>query len=91
MGYSGKIPLKITKNEKGCLARTRHLFLYRGRKAVVEKRKLCYAENRGLSLGGSVTLCKGGDAMMNYVTYSDLFQFGILIVAIIALCKTGDK
>ena len=36
-------------------------FLYRGRKAVVEKRKLCYAENRGLSLGGSVTLCKGGD------------------------------
>lgn len=33
---------------------------------------------------------KGGDAM-NYVTYSDLFQFGILIVAIIALCKTGDK
>ena len=26
MGYSGKIPLKITKNEKGCLARTRHLF-----------------------------------------------------------------
>ena len=46
---------------------------------------------RGLSLGGSVTLCKGGDAMMNYVTYSDLFQFGILIVAIIALCKTGDK
>ena len=38
-----------------------HLFLYRGRKAVVEKRKLCYAENRGLSLGGSVTLCKGGD------------------------------
>ena len=43
---------------------------------------------RGLSLGGSVTLCKGGDAM-NYVTYSDLIQFGILIVAIIALCKTG--
>ena len=26
---------------------------------------------------------------MNYVTYSDLIQFGILIVAIIALCKTG--
>ncbi|WP_418205173.1 putative holin-like toxin [Anaerotignum faecicola] len=24
---------------------------------------------------------------MNCVTYSDLFQFGILIVAIIALCK----
>ena len=41
---------------------------------------------RGLSLGGSVTLCKGGDAM-NCVTYSDLFQFGMLIVAIIALCK----
>ena len=83
MGYSGKIPLKITKNEKGCLARTRHLFLYRGRKAVVEKRKLCYAENRGLSLGGSVTLCKGGDAMC--VTYSDLVQIGILIVALISL------
>mgnify|MGYP003360158129 FL=1 len=62
--------------------------MYRGCKTVVEKRKLCYAENRGLSLGGSVTLCKGGDAM-NYVTYSDLIQFGILIVAIIALCKTG--
>ena len=28
-------------------------------------------------------------AMMNYVTYSDLFQFGILIVAIISLCRTG--
>ncbi|WP_334304406.1 MULTISPECIES: putative holin-like toxin [Clostridia] len=26
---------------------------------------------------------------MNYVTYSDLIQFGILIVAIISLCKTG--
>ena len=24
---------------------------------------------------------------VNYVTYSDLFQFGMLIVAIIALCK----
>ncbi|MFQ7775405.1 putative holin-like toxin [Anaerotignum faecicola] len=24
---------------------------------------------------------------MNCVTYSDLFQFGMLIVAIIALCK----
>jgi len=84
MGYSGKIPLKITKNEKGCLARTRHLFLYRGRKAVVEKRKLCYAENRGLSLGGSVTLCKGGDAM-NCVTYSDFIQIGILVVALISL------
>ena len=83
MGYSGKIPLKITKNEKGCLARTRHLFLYRGRKAVVEKRKLCYAGNRGLSLGGSVTLCKGGDAM--YVTYSDLIQLGILVIALISL------
>ena len=57
--------------------------MYRGRKAVVEKRKLCYAENRGLSLGGLVTLCKGGDSM---VTYSDLFQLGILIVSIIALC-----
>ena len=26
-----------------------------------------------------------------YVTYSDLIQFGILIVAVIALCKSGDK
>ena len=60
-----------------------HLFLYRGRKAVVEKRKLCYAENRGLSLGGSVTLCKGGDAMC--VTYSDFIQIGILVVALISL------
>ena len=57
--------------------------MYRGRKAVVEKRKLCYAENRGLSLGGSVTPCKGGDAMC--VTYSDLVQIGILIVALISL------
>ena len=61
-----------------------HLFLYRGRKAVVEKRKICYAENRGLSLGGSVTLCKGGDAM-NCVTYSDFIQIGILVVALISL------
>ena len=37
-----------------------------------------------------VTLCEGGDAM-NYVTYSDLIQIGLLIVAIVALCKTGDK
>lgn len=72
------------KNKKGCLARTRHLFLYRGRKAVVEKRKLCYAENRGLSLGGSVTLCKGGDAM---VTYSELFQFCLVIIGVITLCN----
>ena len=57
--------------------------MYRGCKTVVEKRKLCYAENRGLSLGGSVTLCKGGDAMC--VTYSDLVQIGILIVALISL------
>lgn len=32
----------------------------------------------------------GWDAM-NYVTYSDLIQIGLLIVAIVALCKTGDK
>ena len=38
---------------------------------------------KGLSLGGSVTLCKGGDAMC--VTYSDLVQIGILIVALISL------
>ena len=38
----------------------------------------------GLSLGGSVTLCKGGDAM-NCVTYSDLIQIGILVVALISL------
>ena len=62
---------------------SRASFLYRGCKTVVEKRKLCYAENRGLSLGGSVTLCKGGDAMC--VTYSDLVQIGILIVALISL------
>jgi len=37
-----------------------------------------------------VTLCKGGDAM-NYVTYQDLIQIGLFIVAIVALCKTGDK
>ena len=29
---------------------------------------------------------EGGDSM-NYVTYSDLFQFGLLIVAIITCCK----
>ena len=58
--------------------------MYRGCKTVVEKRKLCYAENRGLSLGGSVTLCKGGDAMC--VTYSDLFQYSLVIIGIITLC-----
>lgn len=36
-----------------------------------------------------VTLCKGGDAM--YVTYSDLIQKGMLIVAIIALYQTGNR
>ena len=76
------------KNKKGCLARTRHLFLYRGRKAVVEKRKLCYAENRGLSLGGSVTLSEGGDAM---VTYEGLFQFCLVIIGIITLCVMPKK
>ena len=55
---------------------------------VCRKKKSMVCCRNGLSLGGSVTLCKGGDAM-NYVTYSDLIQFGILIVAIIALCKTG--
>ena len=77
------------KNKKGCPLKKGHLFLYRGRKAVVEKRKLCYAENRGLSLGGSVTLCKGGDAM-NCVTYSDLVQIGILIVALISLYQNRE-
>ena len=43
---------------------------------------ICY--KNGLSLGGSVTLCKGGDAM-NCVTYSDLIQNGILVVALISL------
>ena len=45
---------------------------------------------RGLSLGGWSLSAKGGDAM-NYVTYPDLIQVGIFIVALIALCKTGDK
>ena len=47
------------------------------------KKKNVIWYKRGLSLGGSVTSCKGGDAM-NYVTYSDLIQIGILIVALIS-------
>ena len=47
-------------------------------------------QRRGLSLGGWSLSEKGGDAM-NYVTYPDLIQIGILVVAIIALCKTGNR
>ena len=48
------------------------------------KKKSMVCCRNGLSLGGSVTLCKGGDAM-NCVTYSDLIQIGILVVALISL------
>ena len=48
------------------------------------KKESMISYKNGLSLGGSVTLCKGGDAM-NCVTYSDLIQIGILVVALISL------
>lgn len=44
----------------------------------------CGEIHRGLPYGGWSLSYKGGDAM-NYVTYSDLIQIGILIVAVIAL------
>ena len=46
MGDSGKIPLKITKNEKGCLARTRHLFLYKAADIVEKRAFLRYDEQK---------------------------------------------
>ena len=33
---------------------------------------------------------KGGDAVM-FVTYSDLFQFGMLMIAIIALLENRNR
>ena len=35
-------------------------------------------------------IARGGDAMAT-VTFSDLIQFGMLIVGIIALCKKSSK
>ncbi len=69
-----------TEYKKGEIAGS-SLFFHAGRLSKKES-MICY--KNGLSLGGSVTLCKGGDAM-NCVTYSDLIQMGILVVALISL------
>ena len=41
--------------------------------------------------GGSVTLRKEGDKMNTYVTFSDICQLRLLIVAIISLCAMLKK
>ena len=56
---------------------------------IEQKVKICYSEKveksaKDCRLAVGHSLKKGGGAM-NYVTYTDLIQIGILIVAVIAL------
>jgi len=49
----------------------------------------CYNPVVELSLGGLVTLPKR--RVMSMITYAELFQFGMLIVAVVALCLKKRK
>ena len=45
----------------------------------------------GLPLGGSVTSWKKGGDAMKHVTYTELFQFCLVIIGVITLCVIIQK
>ena len=60
-------------------------------KLIEKKSRILYNSGKGLPFGGSVTLLWKEVASMKNITYSELFQFCILISDVIMICIMAFK